>query len=117
MTFAKKVLINTILFIALAGLFTGTGLIYVSHAWVAFLAAFVLGALNVMVKPVLLALTLPINVLTLGFFSVVINGIMLELTSMVIGESNFSFSSFWGAMLIAIIMSICNAVIADHQTD
>ena len=49
MTFWKKVLVDTILFIALAGLFTGTGMIYVSHAWVALLAAFVLAILNVAV--------------------------------------------------------------------
>lgn len=117
MTFWKKVLVDTILFIALAGLFAGTGLIYVSHAWVALLAAFVLAVLNVLVKPILVVLTLPVNILTLGLFSIVINGAMLELTSMLIGSLYFSFSSFWAAMLIAIIMSICNTVITSHQSD
>lgn len=117
MTFWKKVLVDTILFIALAGLFAGTGLIYVSHAWVALLAAFVLAILNALVKPILVVLTLPVNILTLGLFSIVINGAMLELTSMLIGSLYFSFSSFWAAMLIAIIMSICNTVITSHQSD
>lgn len=117
MAFWKKVLIDTVLFIALAGLFAGTGMIYLSHAWVALLASFVLAILNVAVKPILVILTLPVNLLTLGLFSIVINGAMLELTSVLIGQSYLSFSSFWSAMLIAIIMSICNMVITSHQSD
>ena len=117
MTFWTNVLVDTILFIALAGLFAATGLIHDRHAWVALLAAFVLAILNVLVKPILVVLTLPVNILTLGLFSIVINGAMLELTSMLIGSLYFSFSSFWAAMLIAIIMSICNTVITSHQSD
>ena len=60
-------------------------------------------------------LSLPINILTLGLFSIVVNGVMLELTSVFVGSAAFHFSSFWSAMLIAIIMSICNTVITDHQ--
>lgn len=115
MGFWKKVLIDTILFIALAGLFAGTGMFYISSAWMALLASFVLAILNVLVKPILVILSLPINILTLGLFSIVINGVMLELTSLFVGLGSFSFSSFWSALLIAIIMSICNTLITDHQ--
>ena len=117
MTFWKKVLIDTVLFIALAGLFVGTGMFYVGSAWMALLAAFILAILNVAVKPILLILPLPINILTLGLFSIVINGLMLELTSHLIGSYNFGFSSFWSAMLIAIIMSVCNTIISSHQNN
>ena len=109
MTFWKKVLIDTVLFIALAGLFVGTGMFYVGSAWMALLAAFILAILNVAVKPILLILSLPINILTLGLFSIVINGL--------IGSYNFGFSSFWSAMLIAIIMSVCNTIISSHQNN
>ena len=115
MGFWKKVLIDTILFIALAGLFAGTGMFYISSAWMALLASFVLAILNVLVKPILVILSLPINILTLGLFSIVINGVMLELTSLFVWSGSFSFSSFWSALLIAIIMSICNTLITDHQ--
>ena len=64
---------------------------------------------------ILVILSLPINILTLGLFSVVINGIMLQLTSMLVGSANFHFSSFGSAMLIAIIMAIFNAVITSHE--
>ena len=117
MTFWKKVLIDTVLFIALAGLFVGTGMFYVGSAWMALLAAFILAILNVAVKPILLILSLPINILTLGLFSIVINGLMLELTSHLIGSYNFGSSSFWSAMLIAIIMSVCNTIISSHQNN
>lgn len=115
MGFWKKVLIDTILFIALAGLFAGTGMFYISSAWMALLASFVLAILNVLIRPILMILSLPINILTLGLFSIVVNGVMLELTSVFVGLAAFHFSSFWSAMLIAIIMSICNTVITDHQ--
>lgn len=115
MGFWKKVLIDTILFIALAGLFAGTGMFYISSAWIALFASLVLAILNVLVKPVLVILSLPINILTLGLFSIVINGAMLQLTSVFVGSAYFHFSSFWSAMLIAIIMSICNTVITEHQ--
>ena len=115
MGFWKKVLIDTILFIALAGLFAGTGMFYISSACMALLASFVLAILNVLIRPILMILSLPINILTLGLFSIVVNGVMLELTSVFVGSAAFHFSSFWSAMLIAIIMSICNTVITDHQ--
>ncbi len=115
MGFWKKVLIDTILFIALAGLFAGTGMFYISSAWMALLDSFVLAILNVLIRPILMILSLPINILTLGLFSIVVNGVMLELTSVFVGSAAFHFSSFWSAMLIAIIMSICNTVITDHQ--
>ncbi|WP_076460884.1 phage holin family protein [Limosilactobacillus caccae] len=115
MEFWKRVLIDTILFIALAGLFAGTGMFYLTSAWIALLASFVLAILNVLVKPILVLLSLPINILTLGLFSVVINGIMLQLTSFLVGSANFHFSSLWSAILIAIIMGICNTIITSHE--
>ena len=109
MEFIKRVIIDTILFIALAGLFSRTGMFYVNSVGTALLASAVLAVLNVLVKP-----SLPINVLTLGLFSIVINALMLQLTSSFVGSFYFHFSSFGSAMLIAIVMSICNVIISDH---
>lgn len=114
MEFIKRVIIDTILFIALAGLFSRTGMFYVNGVGTALLASAVLAVLNVLVKPILLILSLPINVLTLGLFSIVINALMLQLTSSFVGSYYFHFSSFGSAMLIAIVMSICNVIISDH---
>ena len=114
MDFIKRVILDTILFIALAGLFSRTGMFYVNSVGTALLASAVLAVLNVLVKPILLILSLPINVLTLGLFSIVINALMLQLTSSFVGSYYFHFSSFGSAMLIAIVMSICNVIISDH---
>ncbi|MCH5464463.1 phage holin family protein [Levilactobacillus tujiorum] len=119
MRFWPRILVNAVIFLALAGFFQSSlagGLqnaFYVSGVGIALLASFVLALLNAVVKPILFVLSLPITVLTLGLFSVVINAAMLELTSWFVG-SNFAFSSFGITMMVAIIMSIFNAIISDH---
>lgn len=119
MRFWPRILVNAVIFLALAGFFQSSlagGLqntFYVSSIWIALLASFVLALLNAVVKPILFVLSLPITILTLGLFSVVLNAIMLELTSWFVG-SNFTFSSFGTTLIIAILMSLCNAIISDH---
>lgn len=114
MGFWARILINTLLFVAIAGFFQQSGAFYVSSIWIAFLASFVLALLNALVKPILVVLSLPITILTLGLFSIVINAGMLELTSYLVGSVNFHFSSFGMTMLVAIIISLANAVITDY---
>ena len=74
-------------------------------------AALLLGILNAFVRPVLLILSAPLILVTLGFFILVINAFMLLLVpSMVIGFHVDSFgSAFWGALLISIISWILSA--------
>ena len=117
MRFLKEILINTVLFVALAGLFAQTGMFYLSSFGAAVLASLVLSMLNVLVKPILWILSLPINILTLGLFSFVLNGLLLELTSWFIGSQFFHFSSIWGAILVALIMSLFNTIISSHYQD
>ncbi len=117
--FWTRILVNAVIFLALAGFFQSSlaggfqNDFYVSSIWIALVASFVLALLNAVVKPILFVLSLPITVLTLGLFSVVINAIMLELTSWFVGSS-FAFASFGVTMIVAIIMSIFNAIISDH---
>ena len=63
----------------------------------------VLGAVNALIRPVVIALTLPLNILTLGLFTVVVNGFMLWLTSAVV--KGFDFAGFGAAVLAGIILS------------
>jgi putative membrane protein len=74
-------------------------------------AALLLGILNAFVRPVLLILSAPLILVTLGFFILIINALMLRLVpSMVIGFHVDSFgSAFWGALLISIISWILSA--------
>ncbi|WP_283678090.1 phage holin family protein [Lentilactobacillus sp. Marseille-Q4993] len=111
MRFLTNLIINTILFMAISGFLPNS--FYVSSFGVALGAALVLAILNFLVKPLLTLFTLPINFLTFGLFSLIINGLMLEMTSMFIGNQ-FKFSSFWTAVLVAILMSIVNSILASY---
>ncbi len=70
----------------------------------AIVVAIVLGLLNVFVKPVLQIISLPITILTLGFFLLVINALIILLASYIVGS--FSVGNFWWALLFSIIVSI-----------
>lgn len=81
----------------------------------AFFAAALLGILNAILRPIALVLTLPINVLTLGMFTFVINALMLKMASGVI--PGFDVHGFWtaifGSLLISIISWLLNSFISD----
>ena len=82
------------------------------HAYGVFatlVAALVLGILNALVRPVVLLLTLPINLLTLGLFTFVINGLMLEMTSSIV--KGFSVDGFGAALVGALVLSLVSFVL------
>ena len=72
------------------------------------IAAVVLGALNLFIRPILFVLTLPITILTLGLFSFVINALLVMATSYIV--PGFSIANFWTALLFAFVLSIINWV-------
>lgn len=74
----------------------------------ALIAAVVLGAFNFFLRPLLLVLTLPINVLTLGLFSFVINALLVMLVSALV--PGFEVVGFWTALLFAFALSVVNWV-------
>jgi len=76
--------------------------IYVTGLVSAFLAAATLGVLNAFLRPLLILLTLPINILTLGLFTFLINALMLKIVSEVI--PGFYVYGFWTAVLGALII-------------
>ncbi|RJQ66280.1 MAG: phage holin family protein [Desulfobacteraceae bacterium] len=67
-------------------------------------AAAILGLLNAFLRPIALLLTLPINLVTLGLFTFVINAIMLKMASGVVGS--FEVHGFWTAVFGALIISL-----------
>ncbi|MEA2102495.1 MAG: phage holin family protein [Thermodesulfobacteriota bacterium] len=74
-----------------------------------FLAALVIGLLNAFLRPIVILLTLPLNLLTLGLFTFVINAIMILFASEIV--TGFHVDSFWSALLAAIVMSIVSFII------
>ena len=94
-------LILTIAIIVTSYLLDG---IQVSGFFSAFFAAAILGILNAFFRPFLLIITLPINILTLGFFTFVINAILLMMASGVI--PGFEVAGFWSAVFGSLFISL-----------
>lgn len=75
----------------------------------ALIASVVIGLVNAVVKPILILLTLPLTILTLGLFLLVVNGISLSLAAYF--TPGLSVSGFWPAVIGAIVLSIISSVI------
>lgn len=76
---------------------------------VALILAVVLAAINVFVRPLLVILTLPLTMFTLGLFLFVINALLILLAATVV--PGFHVDGFWWAMLFAVVLSIVSAIL------
>jgi putative membrane protein len=70
----------------------------------AVVTALVLGLINAFIRPILIVLTLPLNILTLGLFTFVLNALLVLLTSSIV--PGFYVRSFWWALLFSLVFSI-----------
>lgn len=84
--------------------------IHVDSFTAALIGAFAIGFVNILIKPLVLLLTLPLNILTLGLFTLVINALMFSLAAYVVPgfEVNNFFSALFGAILLAILNALFN---------
>lgn len=78
--------------------------VQVDSFWVALIAALILGFVNTIVRPVLVLLTLPVSVVTLGLFIFIINGLMFWVVAQLV--SGFHVAGFWSAVGGALLYSI-----------
>ncbi len=99
--------VNTLSLLALAWLMPA---VQIRSVGAAILAALVLALLNTLIRPILLILTLPVNVLTLGLFTFVINGFLFWLATQML--EGFAVRSFGWAVLAAIVYSLISWVIS-----
>lgn len=102
MFFIVRLIINMVAILIISYLFPR--MIRVDGFLAALIAAFLLGIVNTILRPVLVFLTFPITLLTLGLFLLIINGLMLWLVSVLV--RGFHVSGFWGAVLGSILISI-----------
>ena len=102
-----SVVLNAVALIVVAQLFNS---FHLDGFGTAVLASIILSILNVIVKPILIILTLPITVISLGLFLFVINAITLMITQAVIGDS-FIIDGFGIAVIASIIISIINLLL------
>ncbi len=86
----------------------------VSGLITALVSAVVLGGLNLVIKPFLVLLTLPVNVITLGLFTIVINAFLVWLANLVV--PGFHVANFGWAIVFAVVLSIVNLVFKSMQS-
>ena len=72
----------------------------------ALVTALVLGLVNAVIRPILILLTLPLNILTLGLFTLVINALLIMLAASIV--PGFAVKGFWWALLFGIVLAIVN---------
>lgn len=103
-----RFLLNGVAVLATAYLLPGAS---VDTFWTALVVALVLALVNMFIRPVLIILTIPVTVITLGLFLLVINALMIMLTDYFV--SGFSVSNFWWALLFSLILSLINSLFDD----
>lgn len=81
---------------------------HVDSFLMAIVVAGILAVLNVLIKPILVILTIPITIVTLGLFLFVVNTILVLLTAWLV--PGFSLDGFWWALIFSILLSIINSV-------
>jgi putative membrane protein len=74
----------------------------------ALLTAIVLGFLNTFIKPLIVVLTLPINILTLGLFTFVINAVLIMIASAIV--PGFKVGGFGSALIFSIVLALVNII-------
>lgn len=106
-SFIIRLLITTILVVLLAGILPG---VTVEDGYTtALLVAAVIGLLNAVLRPVLVLLTLPATIITMGLFLFVINAVIILLSARLV--DGFNVSGFWTALLFSIVLTFCQSFV------
>jgi putative membrane protein len=100
-----RILITSGLVLLIAHFMPG---VQVANFTTALIVAVVLGLLNIFIKPILVILTLPFTIVTLGLFLLVINAIIILLCDNIVG--GFGVDSFWTALFFSLILSILQSI-------
>jgi putative membrane protein len=113
MNFLIRLFVNALALAAAAWLFDG---IQMSGGfWDVLLVAFVFGLLNAILKPILLFLSLPFVIVTLGLFALVVNAVMLLITASLLDD--FAVAGFGTAVLGSIVISLVTMVLGGLLKD
>jgi len=92
-----RLIINALFLLVSPLIFGGVA---VSGWWAAIITALILGIVNAVIRPLIIILTLPINIITLGLFSLVINGLLVLLVSSIV--KGFFIDGLWTAILLSL---------------
>jgi putative membrane protein len=105
MNFLVRLIVSTLAILVTSMVLPG---VHIDSAITGIIVAAVLALLNAIVKPVLVVLTIPISVFTLGFFLLVINAFIILMTSNLV--KGFKVEGFWTAFFFSIILSLVTSV-------
>lgn len=105
MGFLLKLVLTALAVIVTSSVLPGVS---IENAWTALIVAAVLSFLNAIVKPLMVLLTIPITILSLGFFLLIINAFMIILTDKIV--DGFEVNSFLTAFIFSIVLSLVNWV-------
>ncbi|WP_348797702.1 phage holin family protein [Flavobacterium adhaerens] len=83
--------------------------VHVAGPFTAMVVAIVLGLLNVFIKPIMVLLTLPFTIVTLGLFLLVVNALVILLCTKIVG--GFTVDTFWIAMFFSVILSLSQSIV------
>ena len=106
MNFLIRILITALVAYGLTYILSG---VHIEQFTTALILALVLAVLNAIVKPILVILTLPITIITLGLFLFVINALIILLGSRIV--DGFTVDGFWWALLFSILLSIVSSIL------
>jgi len=110
MKFIMRIVVTSIIAFGLSYILKG---IKIDSFWTAIILAVVLAVLNALLKPILIILTLPITVITLGLFLFVINAAIILLADKFI--DGFTVDGFWWALIFSLLLSIVTAVLYKEE--
>ncbi len=106
-------IISAVIILVLAYVIPG---VTVTGFMAALAAALVIGLVNIFIRPLVVLLTLPVTILTLGLFALVINTLMVMLAAWIV--PGFDIASFWWALVFSIVLGIVNMLFrtSEHPT-
>ncbi len=102
MKFIIRWLINALLLLLISYLLQG---IEVASLYIALIAAAILGLVNALIRPIIILITLPINIITLGLFTLFINALLFWFVASFLegfSISGFWWSAFWGSLILSV---------------
>jgi putative membrane protein len=77
----------------------------------AVLVAVILALLNASIRPILVVFTLPVSIVTLGFFVLVINTFIIEIAAYLVPNDGFKVDGWWWAFFFSILLSFLNSIL------
>ena len=115
MRFLLRLIVNGVAVMVAAYVIPG---LHVATTASAFVAGIVLGLVNAVIKPLLIVLTLPFTLITLGLFLFVVNAICLGLVAWLVPGFTISgfFAAFFGALVITLVSWLLNGILIDEDS-